>query len=115
VNSCYKLLERLFLIDYNIPKGEERVFGYLWKCLALLKVLVFIWTMLLDRIPTRVILVSRGVLNVEASKNCVLCGRVKETALHLFLHCEVVLKVWQKVMCWPQLNFLLPHEGMRLL
>jgi hypothetical protein len=69
----------------------------------------FAWTMLLDRIPTRVHLASRGVLNVEASNNCVLCGKVEETTLHLFF-CEVVLKVWQRVMCWLQFNFLIPHN-----
>jgi len=74
VNSCYKLVERLFLIDDNIPEGDE--------C----------------------------VLNVKASKNCVLCGRVEETALHLFLHCEVVLKVLHLFLHWLQFNFLIPHN-----
>lgn len=32
VNSCYKLLERLFLIDVNLSEDEERVFGDLWRC-----------------------------------------------------------------------------------
>lgn len=110
VNSCYKLLVRLFFIDDNIPEGEERVFGYIWKCQALSKVLVFAWTMLLDRIPTKVNLAARGVLNRETSKNCVLCGRVEETTSHLFLHCEVVMKVLRRVMSWFQFNFSIPHN-----
>jgi hypothetical protein len=65
---------------------------------------------LLDRTPTRVNLAARGVLNGEESKNCVLCGRVEETVLHLFLHCEVVTEVWRRVMSWLQFNFLIPHN-----
>jgi hypothetical protein len=66
--------------------------------------------MLLDRIPTRENLASRGVLNVEASNICVLCGRVEETTLHLFLHCEVMLKVWKRVMCWLNFHFAIPQN-----
>jgi hypothetical protein len=47
VNSCYKILERLFLIEDNIPESEERVFALIWKCQAPSKVLAFAW-MLLD-------------------------------------------------------------------
>jgi len=69
------------------------VFGGLWKSGTPSKVLAFAWTLLLDRIPTRVNLAIRGVLNADASKSCVFCGRMEETAPHIFLHCEVVAKV----------------------
>jgi hypothetical protein len=110
VTSCYKLLERLFLIEDNIPDGDAHVFSYLWKCKTPSKVLAIAWTMLLDRIPTRVNLAYRGVLNVEESRNCLLCRRVEETTLHLFLHCEVVLKVWQRVMFGLHFHFVIPHN-----
>lgn len=29
VKSCYKLLERLFLLEGDVTRGEEVVFGYL--------------------------------------------------------------------------------------
>lgn len=41
VNSCRKLLERLFLIEDNLSGDEECVFGGLWKCRAPSKVLAF--------------------------------------------------------------------------
>jgi hypothetical protein len=110
VNSCYKLLKRVFLIEDNIPDGDAQVFGYLWKCKTPSNVLAIAWTILLERIPTRVNLAYRGVLNVEESRNCVLCRRVEETALHLFLHCEVVLKVWQWVMSGLHFHFVIPQS-----
>lgn len=110
MNSCYKLLERLFLIDVNLSEDEEHVFGYLWRCRVPSKVLAFAWTLLLDCIPTTVKLGIRGVLNADASKTCVFCGRLEETALHLFLSCEVVTRLWQKVMQWLQFNFITPHN-----
>lgn len=74
--------------------------------------LAFAWTLLLDLIPIRVNLAIRGVLNADASKTYVFCGRLEETALHLhlFLHCEVVTRLWQKVMQWLQFNFITPHN-----
>lgn len=54
VNSSYKKLERLFLLDGNLSKDEELVFGGLRKSGAPSKGLAFAWTLLLDRIPTRV-------------------------------------------------------------
>jgi len=39
---------------------------------------------------------------------CVLCGRREETAILLFLHCEVVAKVWLKVLNWVNVKFITP-------
>ena len=54
MNSCCKLLERLFLIEDNLSEDEECVFGGVWKCRAPSEVLAFAWTLLLDRILIRV-------------------------------------------------------------
>jgi len=62
VNSCCKLLERLFLIEDHLSQVEECGFGGLWNCRAPSKVLALAWTLLLDRIPTRVNLAIMGVL-----------------------------------------------------
>lgn len=110
VNSSYKQPERLYLLDGNLSEDEELVFGGLRKSGAPFKGLAFAWTLLLDRIPTRVNLAIQGVLNADASKSCVFCGRMEETILHLFLHCEVVAKVWQKIMRWLQLKVTTPHN-----
>lgn len=108
VESCYSLLERLCLLDDRGRQGVEVVFKYLWKCPAPSKVVVFSWTLLLDRIPTRVNLARRGCLGQDASTSCVFFNEGDETANHLFLHCNVVSRVWLKVLCWLQLIMVTP-------
>lgn len=89
--------------------GVKRVFNYIWKSPAPLKVLAFSWTLLQDRIPTRVNLALRRVLSGEGEAcRCVLCGRMDESAIHLFLHCEVAASLWTMVMNWVNLNFISP-------
>lgn len=39
---------------------------------------------------------------------CVLCGRMDESAIHLFIHCEFVAKLWVMVLNWVNLNFITP-------
>lgn len=64
------------------------VFGEVWKRPAPSKVIVFSWSLLLDRIPTRLNLAFRHALDPGASRLCVSCRDREETATHLFLHCE---------------------------
>lgn len=40
----------------------------------------------------------------------VFCGNVEETTHHLFLHYEVVLAIWRKVLDWLNINFITPHN-----
>ena len=47
VNSCYKLLEGLWLADGELNGIEKVVFGYLWKFQAPTKVLAFVGQLLL--------------------------------------------------------------------
>lgn len=61
VKSCYSLLERLRVNEMVIGEGDKRVFNDIWKSSAPLKVLAFSWTLLQDRISTRVNLALEGV------------------------------------------------------
>jgi hypothetical protein len=109
VKSCYSLIERLEMSDMIIGQEEKRVLNYNWLSPAPLKVLAFSWTLLQDRIPTQVNLALRRVLGGgEEARLCVLCGRMEESASHLFLHCEVAVKVWTMVLKWVNLNFITP-------
>jgi len=38
----------------------------------------------------------------------VLCVRVDESSIHLFLHCEVAGRVWQGIMGWWEKMVLIP-------
>jgi len=45
--------------------------------------------------------------------NCALCaggGGGEERYAHVFLHCDVVFKVWEKMFRWLNINFLISHN-----
>lgn len=47
---------------------------------------------------------------LDSSTSCVLCGMREESEVHLFLHCEEVQRVWRKLMCWLQFNYIIPNN-----
>jgi len=60
-----------------------------------LKIKLFFWLMLEQRILTRENLVKRGFLGPS---RCVLCGKDEETVLHLFVECNFTNNIWTLVL-----------------
>jgi hypothetical protein len=85
------------------------VFKYMWKCGVPSKVCAFSWQLLLDRIQTKDNLLKRRIIQ-EQQGQCVTCGLVRETALHLFLHCNLAAKIWYDIMRWIGFVIILPHN-----
>lgn len=79
-----------------LSSSEKLVFGSISKSPAPSKVVAFSWKLLLDRIPTKINLERRNFLPSSASLNCTLCGGGDESSAHIFFHCDVVLRVWDK-------------------
>jgi hypothetical protein len=71
----------------------------IWHKQVPLKVSVFAWRLLRDRLPTKSNLVIRGVVSPEASLCVSGCG-VVETAQHLFLTCIDFASLWPLVREW---------------
>ncbi|KAL8509474.1 hypothetical protein ACS0TY_016621 [Phlomoides rotata] len=63
-----------------------------------LKVIAHSWRVLWDRLPTKVNLRRRNILNSSHNLKCVLCNEKDETGRHIFFECEVSYKIW--VMCF---------------
>lgn len=84
------------------------MFGTLWKSPVPLKVVVFSWKALLDRIPTKSNLALRNMLPPDMSVLCVWCGRVAETEVLIFLHCGLANGAWLNVMRWWNFNLVTP-------
>jgi len=82
---------------------EKRVFEYIWKSKAPLKVVAFVWKLLHDRIPTRCNLARHNCISPEAT-----CGSAEESTNHLFLHCSFTASVWVNVMRWLDFTFITP-------
>ncbi|CAJ2662242.1 unnamed protein product [Trifolium pratense] len=70
-----------------------------WHPQVPLKVSIFAWRLLRDRLPTRVNLVTRRVLSSTAS-TCVFGCHEAESAHHLFISCRIVSSLWDLVRAW---------------
>jgi hypothetical protein len=108
VNSAYKRLAGLLFSEVSWRDDDKKVFESLWECPAPSKVVAFAWRTFLNRVPTKANLALRNVLGPEVQPLCGLCNRVEESALHLFLHCDVASAVWLKLMWWLDCSFILP-------
>jgi len=77
-------------------------FDLLWKAKAFPSVLTTAWRSLLDRLPTKECLSKRGV--TMESTSCVFCHSKVKSSQHLFLECDVVVRVWD--LCHRWINIL---------
>ena len=68
----------------------------IWHHQVLLKVSVFAWQLLRDRLPTKENLAVRGVIPTYATSCVSSCGHIV-TAQHLFLSCSTFASLWQQV------------------
>jgi hypothetical protein len=108
VKSCYNLLARLDS-SFLQPSGfDSFVFKHIWKSLAPSKVCAFTWQVMLDKIPSRINLSRRGILNPPESKACVICHSVDESAQHLLLHCDFASGVWYALFNWLGVAYISP-------
>lgn len=64
MRSTYKILEDLLVIEVDLNSLENRVFGYLWTSPTPSKVVMFFWSLLLNRTPTRSNLAIRNVFGL---------------------------------------------------
>jgi hypothetical protein len=94
----------------NLSLFEENIFGNIWDSLTPSKVIAFSWQLLFDRVPTKENLLLRGVLPPTSDDHCVWCDGVRESSLHLFLHCKVAITVWYEIFKWLGLVIVIPQN-----
>jgi hypothetical protein len=70
-----------------------------WHNHVPLKVSIFAWILLRDRLSTKLNLVNRGIIVSEASFCTAGCGHVESTQ-HLFLCYSTCGSLWQSVRSW---------------
>jgi hypothetical protein len=78
--------------------------------MARLKVIVFSWKLLLQRLPIRVNLSQRGVLGNVGNPCCVWCPEERETEVYIFGTFRVALAVWSKIINWFGLQSAQPSD-----
>lgn len=64
------------------------------------KYLVHGWRVLLGRLPTRVALQQRGIVNFDPGPSCVQCFRFEESAERLFFTCSRSVQLWKLIEEW---------------
>ncbi|GLT51251.1 hypothetical protein SLA2020_246720 [Shorea laevis] len=89
---------------------EAKIFKRIWNPIVPSKVAAFNWKTLLDRIPTKLNLIKRGIIKDMAEEKCVLCEEETEDADHLFLKCRVARWLWQACASWWGTNFTLHRD-----
>ena len=70
-----------------------------WHKQVPLKVSILSWRLLRDRLPTKTILLRRGIIQPTAKYYVAGCENDK-TALHMFFHCNIFGALWQHIRNW---------------
>ncbi|KAL8483406.1 hypothetical protein ACS0TY_026198 [Phlomoides rotata] len=83
-----------------IDEENEHCFKWIWNKFTPLKAIAHSWRVLWDRLPTKLNLQKRNILNPNSSLNCVLCNAREESSRHIFFECEVSYKVWMSCLNW---------------
>lgn len=77
-------------------KEQEKTAAFkgLWKTSAPRRVQAIVWKILKNRLPTRMSLQRRGVIDATTNIMCPICLEEEETIHHLFFKCPIATKVW---------------------
>jgi hypothetical protein len=89
------------LVDQNLKVEPEWWFHGLWKLQVPIKLILFMWLSLHDRILTGENFRRRGGIGPTA---CSLCLQDEETTQHLMVSCEITQQIWKEVCGLLKLN-----------
>ncbi|CAJ2632137.1 unnamed protein product [Trifolium pratense] len=93
VRGVYQLLTTR---DSVIMDDPEHL---IWHPQVPLKVSIFVWRLLRDRLPTKSNLITRGILSSSAQLCVAGCGEA-ESANYLFISCSFFGSIWALVCTW---------------
>ncbi|GKU94321.1 hypothetical protein SLEP1_g7835 [Rubroshorea leprosula] len=91
---------------YHLLRTDQRghngssIFKRTWNTILPSKVSAFNWQLLLDRIPTKVNLLKRGIIKDLEESKCVICKEQEEDSVHLFLRCKLTRWLWVACAKW---------------
>ncbi|GKV47542.1 hypothetical protein SLEP1_g54439 [Rubroshorea leprosula] len=94
-----KTAYHLLATDQSGPSGST-IFKRIWNPILPTKVSAFNWQLMLDRIPTKVNLLRRGIIKDLKESKCVICEEQEEDSAHLFLRCRMTQWLWEACAKW---------------
>ncbi|XP_058746494.1 uncharacterized protein LOC131619412 [Vicia villosa] len=100
VNGDLGVPEGRRLIRWWGRRGHEEAFGLVWKAGVPFKIKAFGWRLLANRLPTKDLLLKRGISISLAHVNCAFCGMEPETRDHSFVACNLVKNIWKGIAFW---------------
>lgn len=91
------------------------IFKDIWKLYTPFKVQLLQWRLVRDRLPMKVSLRKRNLIE-ESKLVCCCCGEKPESTSHLFVECAKVDELWSKVIgwvgaCWAEPREVVAHFG----
>jgi len=89
------------MLDTSLKTG---LFDAAWLNFVSLKVSVFVWRLLRNRLPTKDNLLRRRVLHHDDILCVGGCG-CPETTVHLFFQCDLFSSLWHPVFQWISITF----------
>nr|KAJ0222724.1 hypothetical protein LSAT_V11C200053840 [Lactuca sativa] len=101
-SGCFSVKSiRNWIDDSRLPSGPLPI---RWNRSVQIKINVFIWHLLIDRLLVKSKLVERGV-DLD-SVLCPLCHNAPEDVVHLFIQCPIATQIWRRVSLWLDLDIL---------
>jgi hypothetical protein len=97
--AAYTVRGAYQLLTSQVLTHVDAAAKLIWHPQVPLKVSVFAWRLLRDRLPTKANLVTRGILPTTAQLCVSGCDEV-ETVHHLFLSCGTFAPLWDLVRAW---------------
>ena len=97
-----------YYVHVHLPIIPNPLLGWIWKSCCTMKIKMFAWMLIMDRLNTQDML-ERRHWKVSESNLCILChARIKEDRYHLFFTCLFSHRVWnylqiswQVTLCGP--------------
>ncbi|XP_058732933.1 uncharacterized protein LOC131604515 [Vicia villosa] len=99
VKSCYALMARE-LGEAVMDENSRQVLDIMWGAKVPSKLKVFGWRLIQDRLPTKNLLLRRGILQQMEDVLCVFCHTNEEDVNHVFLLCPRMKLLWCKILNW---------------
>ncbi|XP_058775765.1 uncharacterized protein LOC131650041 [Vicia villosa] len=99
VASCYGRYASLQTY-FGPPCKFDEVEGIVWKAGAPFKIKAFAWRLIATRLPTKDILLRRGIPFSFDNLKCSFCGLQSERRDHSFFACFLVKNIWLEIALW---------------
>ncbi|CAJ2628180.1 unnamed protein product [Trifolium pratense] len=111
VKSCYDFLAQNGSTETINSRLLEAI-QMMWNNNVPSKVSVFGWRLLLEKLPTRDALASKGIITNPHELTCVFCFRFVENCSHLFFSCKFTRMVWNAIFKWMGCDVIVGDEGL---